>query len=251
MSIFAGQDYAAAEAVFNVIKAQPHPLYEGGAARDVCVLTFAGRGVDRLSSILPMTPGEDTLVAGDDLDVVGYGATPNDAESNTQRRHLTVTLTRVDQLSGYYDQTEEGPCYGDSGGPALFAVDGAVRIAAVTSGGPKDCSNGEGANARVSSVFEDLIEPFINARPLPIPCGGCMDAAVSRVGNCVDQKETCLADSSCNALVHCYSACRTDACMIECATKYDSGMMKYQAIKACVCENACPDYCSGDALCRE
>src|SRR5262249_48843376 len=108
-----------------------------GTTHDFCLLDFTAPAdaLRTLSVIPPLTPAEDHLAPGDTLDFVGYGTTM-DGTPNAVRRHITLPLASVDDLTVRYDQSGGGPCHGDSGGPGLVTVNGVEKIAAVISRGP-------------------------------------------------------------------------------------------------------------------
>lgn len=55
----------------------------------------------------------------------------------------------------------EGPCYGDSGGPAMLDVDGTWALAGATSRGPTTCTSGEGAVYTRISAWLDWIRQTV------------------------------------------------------------------------------------------
>jgi secreted trypsin-like serine protease len=101
-----------------------------------------------------------------DLDFVGFGY------SDTAKTQIDVKLHAVGTLGGLgctvsgcpsyggssdvvatqisYAQEEEGPCNGDSGGPAFIARDGAWYVGGVTSYGDRNCTQ-YGASTRVDA----------------------------------------------------------------------------------------------------
>lgn len=218
-----------------------------GQSHDFCIVTFTGTS-ERIAglprALLPNGPVE--LSVGDVLDFVGYGV---DAEGNINiRQRAAVPLTGIDELTAHYDQTQGGPCSGDSGGPGFFNVDGVETLAVVVSGGADDCK-GEGVSGRVDAVLEDFIEPYLAGQAQRLSCGECAKAAASRVGSCIEARLSCLNDPACGALAQCYSSCLDDSCRALCTAENLGGLSTYNAIEECVCSAACADVCTEDELC--
>jgi hypothetical protein len=53
-----------------------------------------------------------------EAEVIGYGVTANGAGFG-RRRRATITLGSVSERELFYDSSERGACYGDSGGPIV------------------------------------------------------------------------------------------------------------------------------------
>jgi hypothetical protein len=134
------------------------PEYSGPADHDFCLVQVVGAGAS--TPVIPvMKPEEDDLAPGATVDIVGYGVTESN-DQNTQRRHVTDTLTEVTAHTFSYDQKSGGPCAGDSGGPALSKVAGGERVSGVTSQGDSDCVQ-KGQSSRVSWVVASFIAPYV------------------------------------------------------------------------------------------
>lgn len=237
MLVFAGDDYANSTATFVATDIQKHPLYDGDT-HDFCIVTFQGH-VDIIppdSAIVPLRPDEDTLAIGASLETMGYG-------SGTKRRTMAVVLASVEEFTVSYPLNGNGPCPGDSGGPSFVLLNDQMRLGAVVSRGPADCSGGVGVSGRVSSIFDDFIAPYLAGKPYPIKCGDCLEAAVSPVGPCAPVVNACVADSGCLSLVECL-ADDSGPCIAE-----TDALELYGAVKDCSCANDCSSACAEDAFC--
>lgn len=154
----------------------PHPDYDGRSGYDDIALVHLGdtfRGV----SLMPVDlDGFRRGDVGDDLRLVGWGATSDDDSNQTLRkRTVTVPLDAYDdKLIVTYDEADaQNGCYGDSGGPVLrerddggYAVVGVMDF--LYGGG---CDSGGLASARVDH-FIDWIEgytPVYTYEDLPDP----------------------------------------------------------------------------------
>src|SRR5262249_30523048 len=158
---------------------RPHPNYDfanAASAYDFCIVTFDGALAS--TPVVPaMSPAEDALVAGDVVDLVGFGATtPGATAPNTVRRHIELPIYQIAKLQPDYDVTGGGTCEGDSGGPALVVVADGLRVAGVTSFGEQGCT-GFGVSGRVSSVYDDFIQPSLGGEAAPATCDQCAAAA--------------------------------------------------------------------------
>lgn len=97
---------------------------------------------------------------GEMVDVVGFGSGPNMLDAAVARSERSVSVTDVGQWIRTFT-VSEGPCEGDSGGPALDA-DG--TLAGVFSSVAVDCS-GPNAAAKYTDVtyFEPLVQQAFDA----------------------------------------------------------------------------------------
>ncbi|HVZ31388.1 MAG TPA: trypsin-like serine protease [Polyangiaceae bacterium] len=164
--VISGDDFETSTTAFPVEAIQVNPGYDGTfAVDDVAVVRLDLGDVKPPPAIPPLSASEDTLRVSDSLVLVGFGQTERSAE-NSVRRHVSRAIDELDDDVVTYSQADgKGTCFGDSGGPALVTVNGAERIAAITSGGvgsADDCSGGIGVSMRVSA-FSGFIESAIDA----------------------------------------------------------------------------------------
>jgi hypothetical protein len=96
---------------------------------------------------------------GDLLRVVGYGE--GDKQSGTAR------VTQVDDLDLRVEAAPSQPCRGDSGGPALAALEGGEVLMGVVSSGDPECA-AFARLIRVDTVTDDFV-----AVHAPEALGGC------------------------------------------------------------------------------
>jgi len=160
MKIAVGDNASKPDATFDVVHVLPHPLYNG-KDHDFCIMSFVGNPaqIQELEAIPPIMPNEDVLAAGAAIDFIGYGIT-KEGPGDALRRRVTVELTSVSDIDIVYDQSEGGPCFGDSGGPGLVTVNGTEVIGAVVSKGLHGCT-AQGRSGRVSAIYDDFIAPFL------------------------------------------------------------------------------------------
>jgi MYXO-CTERM domain-containing protein len=250
-----GNSYVSGYTQYNVTGYKAHPGYNG-QIDDFCVVKFGGASA--ATPVIPaMSPAQDSLHAGSVVDFVGYGITgfynndPNQPKQNSQRLHVSGTLTKVDTYTLQYSQASSGPCEGDSGGPSLSSVNGQEVVSGVTSYGDQLCKQ-YGVSGRVSAVYDSFIMAYINGQPIAQTCNDCYAGATSGQGACVGSVDACLNDANCNGLVTCLNDCAQNdqACVDACASQWQAGISKYNAINSCVCTTGCPSECGGDPACQ-
>jgi len=98
----------------------------------------------------------DDLELGTPLVFIGYGETEHDLE-NSRRNAVSGTVLSLTDASFSYGQDEGGPCYGDSGGPALALLRGELAVVGVTSHGDGGCWS-SGVSGRVSAAADFIGE---------------------------------------------------------------------------------------------
>jgi hypothetical protein len=144
-----GPDLATPVATFAASEVHLHPDYSywsDEADNDVAIVVLAEDAVQALDgAIAPVPVNCDPLVragfVNERLQVVGYGAT--DRFGNVfGTKQLWAVETIVDLSSS--DFTVDGGggagvCYGDSGGPAMFLLDGTIKVVGVLSLGDAIC----------------------------------------------------------------------------------------------------------------
>lgn len=237
-----GNDYNNVPFDNNVVSYAAHPGYSF-PDYDFAMVKFSG--ADALTPIIPaMTDLEDNLTGTEIVEFVGYGVTENNF-NNSVRMHVSGPLSNVDALHLEYEQSNGGPCSGDSGGPSLSLANGQERVSGVTSYGDQECVM-YGVSGRVSAVNESFIQPFIASGGPPggQTCGDCQGDATSQNGACAGSVQACLGDAACSDLANCLNGCNDQACVDNCATTYQAGVPLYNAIFDCICDVACGTECA-------
>ena len=252
MAVFVGNDYYSGQQ-YQVAEVDQHPLYDGtnGSANDFAMLRITGASAS-LSTIPAMSPADDNLAAGTQVDLVGYGRT-DDSSYNTVRRHIVKPIYELTAAHLAFDQsgTTGGACEGDSGGPTL-TTSGTERVAGVASfvgANSGDPCLGQGWYGRVSVVYDSFIQPFINNTAYQISCQECYNQVTWNEGTCVGTIEACFNNSQCRQLVDCLNNCSTTACQSQCFTDYPNGATMYSNIFDCIC-TACDSECGNDSMCN-
>lgn len=247
--VYMGNDYWNPTDSFNVVEVGVHPLYDGtdGSANDFGMLRISGVSAGT-PHIPAMSPAQDNLAVGTQVDLVGYGRTES-SSNNSQRRHVTKPIADLPATWLAFNQsgTSGGTCQGDSGGPALSL--GTALVAGVTSFGTGYTCTEDGYSGRVSTVYNSFIQPFINGTTGTISCQECDASATSGNGACVATIDACFNSSSCNSFVNCISNCTTSACQQQCVSSNPTGSDQYFAILECIC-NTCDTECANDPMCQ-
>lgn len=241
-------------------KANPGYTTSGNKLYDFAMVKFNGAGTATPRMQL-LTASLDNLKAGSPVEFVGYGITAGGAQDSGTRMHVNNTLQNtaagyaVSALTVSYSEAGGlgGPCSGDSGGPALYTVNGTQYVAAVTSYGDPNCTQ-YGISGRVSAVVSTFIDPYINGTTGTgtQTCAQCQQAATTGVGACSSEVTACQNNTDCAALVKCLNACAQNdqTCVNNCATQHSAGTAIYQKIGDCVCSTACTTECASDPSCQ-
>jgi MYXO-CTERM domain-containing protein len=251
VTVYVGNNYSSPTSTFQAAALKVHPLYDGddGSANDFGMIRFTGATAS--TPVIPaMTPAQDTLAVGTQVDLVGYGRTET-SYNNTVRRHVVKPIADLYSAWLVFDQagTSGGTCQGDSGGPAL-TTSGTERVAGVTSFGTGMTCTEDGYHGRVSVVYNSFIKPFIDGTVGQISCEECQNAATAGKGVCIPVIETCQKSSACQSFITCISACTTVACQNQCIQTHAAGADLYFAITDCMCD-ACPSQCGSDPMCAK
>lgn len=159
-----GNDYYQATAVLDVVDHQVHPQYDSQNVSFDFAILRATPATSSTPFIPALTPGEDTLTPGTQVDHIGYGLTSYPNGSTSKRHHVIGSLSEVAQVQIAYNQPNSGPCSGDSGGPNLVQTPGGERVAGVISFGDQECAS-FGVSGRTSSVYDTFIAPFMGTEP--------------------------------------------------------------------------------------
>jgi hypothetical protein len=249
------------DVVYPVVDFKADPSYQSGnqAVYDFAMVKFNGAG-SSTPTMPVLTAALDNLQAGSAVQFVGYGITSAGQQSNSVRMYANNTLANtaagnaVEPLTVSYSEAGSlgGPCSGDSGGPALYTVNGTQYVAAVTSYGDQSCTQ-FGVSGRVSAVVDNFINPYITGNSGGTQtCDQCEQAATTGVGACSSQVTACENDSDCSALLTCLNACASgdQTCVNTCASQHTEGTTVYSKIGSCMCTTACKTECASDPSCQ-
>lgn len=251
-----GNDHNGGYIAYPVTNKQTHPYYGQGVglteAYDVAIVTFAG-ATAATPVLNVLTPAQDAIAAGTQLDLVGYGLTPN---NNSLRWHVVKPVDSESDLFIRFDQTVSGMCSGDSGGPSLVNV-GQEMVAGVHSragNAMNQCagSMAMGIDIRASAFWDTFISPVINGTSQqPQSCAQCYEghAIVGWDGDCEAQTLACFQSQSCLDYLNCANGCTQQICVNLCKLNHAAGAQLNDAINSCVCNTACPSVCGGEGFC--
>ena len=194
LSFAVGNDVATPRATFAVSEVHRHPSYDYwgyDASHDVAILVLATSATDELGDAIAPIPVNCGAISsagfvGESIQVVGYGATDKQGEVyGSEQKWAVEELVGLSNLDFTVDGNNlAGVCYGDSGGPALFELQGgAASVVGVLSWGEDPCTRED------HFVRTDHECDFINGY-LPA-CG-----AVTASGSCDgDVAEFCASDA--------------------------------------------------------
>ncbi len=168
---------AGAEEIVAGAALHEHPSFDLGADitdgighwYDIGVLELAADAPTHDYEILP-SPDEATALADvNQVGLVGYGLTSNDAYEVGVKHDGTADLVNVGDWELFIAQPgQQQNCNGDSGGPAFADLDGQRRIVGTVSRSPDSntvCDHG-GIDTRVNAYLDWIHQ---NA---DVPCGG-------------------------------------------------------------------------------
>ena len=244
-----GQDYAQSQTYFPVTAYKGDASYDKqSSSHDFAMLTITGVGGQ--TPVIPvMTPAQDNLKAGSTVMFVGYGRTENNNQ-NSKRFYVSEPLSHAYALTVDYDQSNGGPCEGDSGGPSLSTVGGQEVVSTVTSSGDASCLQ-YGLSGRASAVWDTFINPYITGGAVgQQTCDQCTQSATQGQGACAAEVQACVNNADCSALLDCFNGCNGDAnCNGNCFGSHPAGAKVYGGIGTCICDSGCKTECANEAFC--
>jgi secreted trypsin-like serine protease len=211
IAVYVGDDPSAdfAGNHFAVDQVLIHPDYDRWRLRnDIGLLRLAS---PQSGTTVPNLPLDKNFTAGDigtQLNFSGFGY------SDTAKTEFGEKLQADTPLGGLgcsvagcpsgqptntqisYLQTDDGPCNGDSGGPAFIDRAGTWYVGGVTSYGDGSCSQyGASTNA---AAFEAWINAFEDGGAPPPPPSACGDSDVCEAGESCDGRFGTTACSECD-----------------------------------------------------
>ncbi|MBK8259557.1 MAG: trypsin-like serine protease [Polyangiaceae bacterium] len=240
---------------YPVTDYKSHESYNG-QVYDFAMVTFTWNNNE--PPVIPITTkAQDNMAAGSTVTFVGYGVTESN-QNNSTRFFVNGQLANVKALTVEYNQSNSGayannagPCFGDSGGPALYNVPGVGEtVAAITSYGDQNCTQ-FGVSGRVSAI-EAWIDDYITngGGGGNQTCDECAQAATSNGGSCAGAVNTCLNNADCSAFVQCINNCQSQTCVDQCVQDNPDGVDGYLAILGCICDTGCPSECAAEQFCQ-
>jgi hypothetical protein len=187
---------------FAAAQIRVHPAYDRRAIRnDLALIRLASPVPPDLATPVPVLPAALGFTAADvgrlPLDFAGFGV--------DERGRVGVKLHADGVLGSLgcgvdgcpdpgdaatqiaYGQGQDGPCAGDSGGPAFVIRDGAAYVGAVTSSGDARCRV-YGVSTR-ADAFHAFVDPFL--------AGACGDGACGAGESCDGRAGTTACPADC------------------------------------------------------
>jgi MYXO-CTERM domain-containing protein len=209
-------DFVRAEIEGNV---DPWPV---GSAWDVALVEVSDAGGTFAPlAIAPLGAAEDALAAGTALSIAGFGIIdPPDGYPAERFRgatavHSIVTTERAQADLVIVDESRgaAGPCFGDSGGPAIVDVGGELRVAGVASGNVAvvaPCAD-KATYARASQAEGFVAAVRAGETPAAESCTACAIVAGAPGGAC-EATAAALAGPGFAALQACLAGATWDQC---------------------------------------
>ena len=225
----------------GILRDWTHPSYEVGSSdHDLGVLLLrdpVGAAALPLNEA-PLT-GADV---GRDIRVVGFGTVSGDDVSEPLKRQGTAVVDHVSALTLSLEPSPSQPCSGDSGGPALWSVNGEQVVVGIVSHGDADCTEYAHA-ARVDAHLDEFIRPLL-AR-IAATSGATGESCVLP-SNCAS--DLCLSPSDAPSFSYCSRACGDST---ECAPGMECAELSADGSTKRVCQFIGPSPGAIGAPCAE
>jgi hypothetical protein len=150
----------------ELVDAFAHPDFDKPTGELDFAIVLAKGQLPGVPALPILMPAEDSLTRGAAVEFVGYGETQV-APDNRVRNAVAGSIDTLTATTFGYKQSSGGPCWADSGGPAIVVSDGEARVAGVTSYGVGDCW-ARGVSGRASSAAR-FVQQYLDGPEL---CAG-------------------------------------------------------------------------------
>jgi len=190
-----GRDALNPDYSFEVSAIFDNPDYDKGdsdyASHDQSILILSESVSASIPGIMPIPYNAAALgngFVGSQVQNVGYGTTDKPSGDSNSERWWTVELVDSLETNSFTVNGEgtHGVCFGDSGGPSLYMVNGTLKVIGTVSWGDENCV-GYDHYARTDRDIEWIMQ-YVE------PVEDCGD--LDEVGECVDGTARWCADGS-------------------------------------------------------
>jgi len=170
-SVAVGADYARPAQSLAIASALEHPRFEHATGRYDFALVLTDEAPVNVRPLTVAAEPSRDIDVGDDVLFVGFGSTDMAELPSSRRQEVSARVDVLRETEFEYAQDEGGPCFGDSGGPALApAADGEEQIVGITSYGEGGCrARGTSARAAVAKEFLASLDATQSPCPRPAP----------------------------------------------------------------------------------
>jgi len=213
---------------------------ENGAARNDIALVELEDPVD--ATVYSIYRDNAEGLVGRSLKYVGFGVSNRDGESGSGiKRSASLEMEGVSNAFYITQHGQRGVCFGDSGGPGLYQVQGQWRVVGVNSS-----VSGEAPTCLVRS-FQTRVDAFQtwidDQMGMPVNCQAEVNCPCQAAcqGNGVCAPTNC-AQGSCEELFQCFGECgnQGEACGVLClGDSTDTAFRQYRELSECV-QRRCP-----------
>lgn len=159
-----GERYGEAESVARagIATAFIHPSFDASTGEFDFALVVIDRSIEAELGVGALPIAErDKLTLGAQVTFVGFGETET-GFTDASRHRVDGTVAALTPTTFAYEQRDGGPCFGDSGGPALGPDDTGIAVVGVTSYGEQGCWS-RGVSARTSAAH-DFVQTLLDPR---------------------------------------------------------------------------------------
>ncbi|MBK04396.1 MAG: hypothetical protein CL920_35860 [Deltaproteobacteria bacterium] len=227
-----------------------HPQYKAGSGAnyDIAVLILRNK-VTNVTPIIPNTTAMDTKWIGTTVRVVGYGLIQTRPKQRADQKYAAnIPLFQINPRSFiHYDEKtavaqRKSACHGDSGGPALYTVNGRIAVMGVTSIAYKATATGQGdtyCDGGAVSTRLDANLSFLQPYLLKYADGPAACKVDTDCGICAQcgTKSICEPKPITQETTHCQPCAKDADCGNGICYKFTNG---YRCLQTCTSANCCP-----------
>lgn len=236
------------EIEYNLLSSHPQWDQQVSRGYDVGVAILKQKVPDTVAKVIPFnaTPLTGSWV-GKELLFLGYGYIQSVPNAVTPNRKYGAKIPVVSLTNDRIEHQAQGKsvCHGDSGGPALFTINGQLRVIGVNSyvtaarvqgaNPPRSACNASGVSMRTDTYRQYINSILLKHGDGPAACKDnqdCGSCSVCGAKNVCEPKSFPLEATSCRP-------CKQDSdCGSGVCHRFETG---FRCIQPCTKEGCCPD----------